>query len=141
MHDVFIGIGSNIGDRELNCSEAIRYMSQKDIIIRSCSSMIETKPWGKKDQPDFINMVVRISTDKGPRELLGALRSIEAELGRTRKEKWGPREIDLDILLFDDLSINDPDLKIPHPHMLERDFVMGPLSEIAPDVAERLRSR
>lgn len=95
--------------------------------------MHETEPWGMKDQPRFINMVLEIETELEPEELLGILKDIEKKVGREESFKWGPRTIDLDILLFDDITLNRDDLKIPHPLMQERDFVLRPLCEIAPD--------
>lgn len=133
MHDALIGIGSNIGDREKNCDEAMKLISEREMDIISRSSKHETEPWGVKDQPFFINMAVRIRTGLTPSGLLERLKAIEKEMGRGTKERWGPRIIDLDILFYDDLIINGPDLTIPHPHLTRRDFVLKPLLEIAPD--------
>ncbi len=129
----YIGIGSNLGNREDNCKEAIRLLKENGIVVKKQSSMYETEPWGVKDQPKFINMAIEIETDKKPEELLSVLKNIEKQIGRTETIKWGPRIIDLDILLYDDLILDLPELKIPHPLMHERDFVLKPLSEIAPD--------
>jgi 2-amino-4-hydroxy-6-hydroxymethyldihydropteridine diphosphokinase len=134
MYDVFIGIGSNLGNREDNCNDAIRRLGRSGIEIIARSSMYETEPWGVTDQPKFINMVIRIGTTLEPSELLAALKEIERKMGRVDTGKWGPRVIDLDILLYGDLVIDEPDLTIPHPHMFERDFVLKPLSEIAPEI-------
>ncbi|GBD99209.1 bifunctional folate synthesis protein [bacterium BMS3Abin07] len=137
MHDVFIGIGSNIGNREDNCNRVINRIDEAGMEIVSRSSMYETEPWGVKTQPLFINMVIRVRTDADPHDLLRQLQSIEKEMGRQKGPKWAPRVIDLDILLYDDLTVDEPDLKIPHPYMSEREFVLKPLSEIAPDVTRR----
>jgi 2-amino-4-hydroxy-6-hydroxymethyldihydropteridine diphosphokinase len=134
MYDVFIGIGSNLGNREDNCNDAIRRLSRPGIEIIARSSMYETEPWGVTDQPKFINMVIRIGTGMEPSELLEALKEIERNMGRADTGKWGPRVIDLDILLYGNLVIDKPGLTIPHPHMFERDFVLKPLSEIAPEI-------
>ena len=99
--------------------------------------MYETEPWGVTDQPKFINMVVRVGTDMEPSELLEVLKAIEKKMGRQDSPGWGPRLIDLDILLYGDLVIDEPDLKVPHPHMFERDFVLKPLSEIAPEIIKK----
>lgn len=133
MQIAHIGIGSNLGNREQNCLEAIRLLSDKGFVIGRQSSMYETGPWGVKDQPRFINMAIEIETDKTPIELLNFLKSIEKDIGREETVKWGPRAIDLDILFYDDLLLNEPDLQIPHRHMHEREFVLKPLAEIAPD--------
>lgn len=96
--------------------------------------MHETEPWGVKDQPRFINMTIEIETGLESKELLRILKIVEKELGRKESFKWGPRSIDLDILLFDDLVLKEDNLEIPHPLMHERDFVLKPLCEIAPDI-------
>ena len=95
--------------------------------------MHETEPWGVKDQPRFINMAIEVETGLDPKELLKIIKNVERELGRKKSSKWGPRIIDLDILLFEDLILKEDDLEIPHPSMHERDFVLKPLCEIAPD--------
>jgi 2-amino-4-hydroxy-6-hydroxymethyldihydropteridine diphosphokinase len=134
MSVVYISIGSNLGDRESNFRTALERFKQKGMIIRSESSRYETEPWGVKDQPRFLNMAVEITTELSPEELLRTLKDIETEMGRNKTFKWGPRIIDLDILLFDDIILDGEDLRIPHPFMHERDFVLKPLAEIAPDV-------
>ncbi|MCX5718245.1 MAG: 2-amino-4-hydroxy-6-hydroxymethyldihydropteridine diphosphokinase [Nitrospirae bacterium] len=133
MSTAYIGIGSNIGNREDNCQKAIKLIEKNGIAVRKQSSMYETEPWGIKDQPKFINMAIDVETDKKPEELLRILKEIEKEIGRTETTKWGPRVIDLDILFYDDLILKTDNLEIPHPLMHERDFVLKPLSEIAPD--------
>jgi dihydroneopterin aldolase/2-amino-4-hydroxy-6-hydroxymethyldihydropteridine diphosphokinase len=130
---VYIGIGSNLGNREENCLKAIRLLSGRGIAVRKQSAMYETEPWGVKDQPMFINMTIEIETDRPPLELLRSLKAVEEEIGRTETVRWGPRVIDMDILFYDDLIVNEPGLQIPHSHMHERGFVLKPLAEIAPD--------
>jgi 2-amino-4-hydroxy-6-hydroxymethyldihydropteridine diphosphokinase len=127
----YIGIGSNLGDREKNCLRAIELLKAKGITVTKQSSFYETEPWGIKDQPLFINMAVEIKTEIEPRKLLDILKDIEKEIGREETFRWGPRIIDLDILLFDNIVLNEDNLKIPHPLMHERDFVLRPLCEIA----------
>ncbi|MBI3378687.1 MAG: 2-amino-4-hydroxy-6-hydroxymethyldihydropteridine diphosphokinase [Nitrospirae bacterium] len=133
MYIVYISIGSNLGDRKENCRQAIKLIEKNGIAVRKQSRMCETEPWGVNDQPKFINMAIEVETDKKPEELLVILKEIEKEIGRTETTKWGPRVIDLDILFYDDLILKTPDLEIPHPLLQERDFVLKPLSEIAPD--------
>lgn len=133
MAIAYIGIGSNLGNRQENCLHAIELLEEKGIIVKKRSFMHETEPWGVKDQPRFINMTIEIETGLEPKEFLRILKNVERELGREKSFKWGPRSIDLDILLFDDLVLKEDDLEIPHPFMHERDFVLKPLCEIAPD--------
>ncbi len=133
MSVVYIGIGSNIGAREDNCLRAIGLLEENGLSITKRSSLYETEPWGVTDQPGFINMVVEAETDISPRELLALLKRVENEMGREPGIKWGPRLIDLDILLFEDLIREESDLTIPHPLMHRRNFVLAPLSEIAPE--------
>ena len=133
MSIVHIGIGSNLGDRKEHCLKAIQLLSQKGIHVRKRSSMYETEPWGVKDQPRFINMAIEGETGLTPAKLLAVLKMIEDEAGRVETHRWGPRVIDLDILLYDDLVIDTPELSIPHPLMHRREFVLKPLVEIAPD--------
>lgn len=134
MATVYIGIGSNLGDREENCLKALELLAGKNVLIKRRSAFYETEPWGVKDQPRFINMAVEAETDLPPRELLILLKDVERRLGRVEGARWGPRVIDLDILLYNGLVLKEPGLEIPHPLMHERDFVLAPLSEIAPDV-------
>ncbi|HXX81527.1 MAG TPA: 2-amino-4-hydroxy-6-hydroxymethyldihydropteridine diphosphokinase [Thermodesulfovibrionales bacterium] len=133
MSIVHIGIGSNLGNREEHCLKAVRLCAEKGILVRQRSSMYETEPWGVKDQPGFINMAIEGETGLTPAQLLNVLRMIEDEVGRVETFRWGPRVIDLDILLYDDLVMNTPELRIPHPLMHKREFVLRPLVEIAPD--------
>lgn len=108
-------------------------MEAEGIKVVKRSSLYETKPWGLKAQPDFINMVVCAETGISPEELLKKLKFIEKKMGRKESKRWGPRLIDIDILFYDDLVIDSPELKIPHPYIKEREFVLLPLSEIEPE--------
>jgi len=133
VHKAFIAIGSNLGDRMKNIEIALKKMEDYGLRIIKKSSIIETEPYGFKEQGKFLNGVILIETDLDPFELLNLLLNIEKEMGRERKIRWGPRNIDLDIIFYDDLIINTDNLKIPHPDAHNRTFVMGPLSEIDPD--------
>ena len=133
MSIIHIGIGSNLGDRQENCLEAVRRLEQHDVPVLKRSSMIETEPWGVTDQPHFINLTIEVETDLSPEELLLLLKNMEKAMGREKTAHWGPRVIDLDILFYDDRIIDSADLQIPHPHLHERDFVLLPLMEIAPE--------
>jgi 2-amino-4-hydroxy-6-hydroxymethyldihydropteridine diphosphokinase len=133
MSTAYIGIGSNLGNRGENCTKALALLKRKGIKIVKCSSMAETEAWGVKEQPNFVNMAIEVTTDLVPGELLRKLKEIEAEMGRAETTRWGPRIIDLDILFYNDMVIKTPELEIPHPDVQERIFVLQPLSEIAPD--------
>jgi len=138
----YVGIGSNLGNREKNCYHAIEILEKKGIVVKKKSSLYETEPWGVTDQPRFMNMVVEVETELEPHELLRTLKDIEREVGRGETFKWGPRIIDLDILLFNDLFLRNDILQIPHPLMHKRDFVLKPLCEIASDkIHPRLKVR
>ena len=133
MHTVYLGLGSNLGEREQNLQEAIRLIGDRVGQIARQSSFIETEPWGYESSNRYMNAVVRCETELSPREVLLATQQIERDLGRKTKSVCGSyadRMIDIDILLYDDLSVDEPDLKIPHPLMHQRDFVMIPLREI-----------
>jgi dihydroneopterin aldolase/2-amino-4-hydroxy-6-hydroxymethyldihydropteridine diphosphokinase len=133
MPTVYLSIGSNLGSRKENCKRAVALLKKKGIAVSKLSSMIETEPWGIEQQQKFINLAVEIITELRPGELLRCLKEIEAELGRAETIRWGPRIIDLDILFYNDTVINLPGLVIPHTGVNEREFVLKPLSEIAPD--------
>ncbi|MCF8720887.1 2-amino-4-hydroxy-6-hydroxymethyldihydropteridine diphosphokinase [Nitrospina gracilis] len=129
-----IGIGSNMGDAPGHCREAIdRMRAHPALTLRAASSLYQTQPYGKTDQDWFINAVAQVETDLSPADLLKTLLGIEKEMGRERREKWGPRTIDLDLLLYDAEIIEEKDLQVPHPGIAERRFVLEPLAEIAPD--------
>jgi 2-amino-4-hydroxy-6-hydroxymethyldihydropteridine diphosphokinase len=132
----YIGIGSNLGDRRKNIQLALNVLKEKkDIIVEKVSPFYETLPvGGPPRQGKFLNGVIEISTTLTPQELLKVLQEIEKALGRVRKERWGPRTIDLDILFYGDLIVNEERLIIPHPLMHKREFVLKPLLRIAPDL-------
>jgi 2-amino-4-hydroxy-6-hydroxymethyldihydropteridine diphosphokinase len=132
---VFIGIGSNVGDKLQNIENAIKLINKNtDCEVVKCSSIYESKPFGNVKQDNYYNRVVRINTNLEPIDLFKLLKNIENEIGRTKTERWGPREIDLDILLYDNLVYSDDTLKIPHIGIQERDFVIVPLTEIEPEI-------
>lgn len=133
-HKVYVALGSNIGDRKIHLLNAITKMKEigQAISIKKVSSFHNTAPVGYINQPDFLNAVIEIETYLNPEDLLNCLQEIEDSEGRERTEHWGPRTLDLDILLFDDMIINTTRLKVPHPEMTKRDFVLTPLCEIAP---------
>ena len=132
MPTAYLGIGSNLGNRQENCDKALSLLTEKRIKILNRSSFYETEPWGVKEQPKFINMAVEIETDLNPEELLGTLKQIEEAIGRQQTKRWGPRVIDIDILFYNDIIMNLPELDIPHPGIKDRAFVLEPLCEIAP---------
>ncbi len=135
MKRAFIGIGSNLGDRRKNCAEAVERLKElKGCEFVACSRWYLTSPVGVEDQDWFVNGVACLGAEISARDLLGRLLSVEAAMGRVRNEKWGPRVIDLDLLLYGADIVNEPDLEIPHPHMHRRRFVLAPLAEVDPDV-------
>jgi 2-amino-4-hydroxy-6-hydroxymethyldihydropteridine diphosphokinase len=129
---VFIGLGTNQGNREANLSYAVKQIGFLIGPIVKQSSVYKSMPWGKPDQPDFLNQVVCARTLLSAELCLKQLASIERKAGRVRTEKWGPRIIDLDILYYNEQLINLPDLVVPHPGIANRKFVLIPLAEIAP---------
>lgn len=134
MAVVFLGIGSNLGRRKENCLKALEILKKKGLTLLASSSIIETEPWGVEDQPPFVNMVVKAETKLSPLQLLKTVKEIEKEMGRRETYRWGPRVIDIDILFYDSQVVDLPELKIPHPYIQDREFVLRPLSEIAPDL-------
>lgn len=129
----YIGLGSNIGDKKNFCLRAIALLARAGH-VNKVSSFYCTEPVGHQAQDEFINAVVELETHLLPEQLVAACRTIEDELGRRRSTRWGPRTIDLDILLYGDAIINNPDLTIPHPLLTSRGFVLIPLCEIAPHI-------
>ena len=138
MHQVYLGLGSNLGDRETTVLEAVKLIDERVGHVARRSSLIETEPWGFQSENKFLNAVILCETSLTPRQVLMATQKIERELGkrkahateRRQNAMFKDRPIDIDILLYDDLKVDEPDLKIPHPLMHERDFVMQPLNEI-----------
>ena len=133
MQKTLIGLGSNLGDKEANLRQALKMLLVKGLQIRSVSSFFKTEPYGVTDQPEFINAVACVKTDLAPEKLLKLLLDTELEMGRVRLRHWGERNIDLDLLLYDDLIYYSEKLVLPHPDMQNRLFVLQPLSEIAAD--------
>ena len=132
-HQVYLGLGSNLGDKVWNLSEAIRLIAERVGQVVRQSSFIETEPWGFRSDNTFLNAVILCETDKTPREVLLLTQQIERDMGRRQKSVsvgYIDRTIDIDILLYDDLTVDESDLKIPHPLMHQRNFVMRPLEEI-----------
>ena len=143
MTTAYIGIGSNVGDRTMFVRSAVDALdADDDIQVRKVSSLYETAPVGGPPQRSFVNVVVEIDTELSPQALLRTCKSLEEVLGREPSDiRWGPRVVDLDVLLYGEEKVNDPDLEIPHPRMAERRFALVPLLEIAPDAAHPWGSR
>lgn len=130
----YLLIGGNIGDRFDNLSKAREWISLRCGRLSRCSAIYETAAWGFEDQPDFLNQVLELETALPPRSLLQAILGVEALMGRHREVRYGPRTIDIDILLYGDRAVDDPDLRIPHPRLADRRFALEPLSELAADL-------
>lgn len=142
MVTAYLALGANIGDPASQLERAIAELAATpEITVEARSSVIVTAPWGKTDQPEFHNMVLAIATSLSPERLLDACLAIEARMGRQRLERWGPRLIDIDIIAYERVERETARLVIPHRHAHERDFVLVPLREIAPDVAEWIVGR
>ena len=138
MTIAYVGIGSNVGERELFCRDAVEALGETDgIEIERVSSLYETEPVGGPPQRSFFNLVVRIECQLSPRRLLETCKGIEERMGREPSDiHWGPRVVDLDVLVFGDEKVNEPGLEIPHPRIRERRFVLVPLTEIDPHVTD-----
>lgn len=131
----YLGLGGNIGDPAAAMAESLRRLDADDhVAVRAVSSLYRTPPWGVADQPDFLNAVAAVETSLSARALLQLCLDTERSLKRVRAERWGPRIIDIDILVFGDQRIEEEGLQVPHPRMMERAFVLAPLAEIAPDL-------
>lgn len=131
----YVGLGANLGDREDTIRRAVALVDElAGVDVVSVSSLRETEPWGPVEQPRYLNGAVAVETDLPPRELLDALLEIERRLGRARddEERWGARTIDLDLLLYGDELVDEPGLVVPHPRLLEREFVLEPLADLVP---------
>jgi 2-amino-4-hydroxy-6-hydroxymethyldihydropteridine diphosphokinase len=133
MNKVYIAFGSNIGDRYKAVDDALAMVEQKGMKITSKSKIYETEPYGYTDQPPFINGAIEVETELNCRQVLETLLGIESDIGRVRQIRWGPRIIDLDILLFNKEIYDEEDLKVPHLDMQNRAFVLNPLADICPD--------
>lgn len=132
----YVGLGANLGDREATIRRAVALVDElTDVAVVGVSSLRDTEPWGPVEQPRYLNGAVAVETDLPPRELLDALLDVERRLGRARddEERWGPRTIDLDLLLYGHLVLDEPGLDVPHPRLHERRFALEPLAELAPD--------
>ncbi len=137
---IFVGLGSNVGDRFAFLQRAVGELARLERTkVGACSSVYETEPVGVKNQREFLNMVVQLETSLAPRELVLLLKSIELSLGRQATAKWGPREIDLDLLYYGDAVITEETLRIPHAELSHRRFVLVPLKEIAENFLDPLR--
>jgi 2-amino-4-hydroxy-6-hydroxymethyldihydropteridine diphosphokinase len=140
----YVGLGANLGERETTIAEALRRMDEDECtsVLRS-TAPIETEPVGYEDQPRFLNAAARVATTRSARELLALLLQVERELGRVRSEgpRYGPRTIDLDLLLYGDETIDEPGLEVPHPRLHERRFALEPLAELDPALAVPGRGR
>lgn len=136
MAEVLLGLGGNVGDVRATLDEAVALFADgKDVVLLARSSDYRTPPWGVADQPPFINLAVAVETGLSPRALLERALNVERALDRdrSREQRWGPRTIDIDLLVYDDLQVDEPGLTLPHPRLFERAFVLVPLSEIMPD--------
>ena len=131
---VYLALGTNLGDREANLARARELLSAKAVVLET-SPIYITPPWGYKDQPDFLNQVLKVQTELAPRRLLRFLKKVESKMGRIKTFRNGPRLIDIDILFYGQRVIREKDLCIPHPRLHERAFVLVPLNDIAPDFA------
>lgn len=132
--NVYLGLGSNVGDRAANLRAALALLDREVGKAVKKSHVYETQPWGQPEQEPFLNQVIMLNTTLDPRNLLEKISRIERELGRERKEKWGPRTLDIDILFYGKRVVRDKGLEIPHPELHKRAFVLVPLMEIAPDL-------
>ena len=135
MATAYLSLGSNLGDRRYHLAEAVSTLGDS---VRAVSPVYETEPVGGPAQEAFLNIVVELETDLEPRELLSVCHRLESGAGRVRQERWGPRTLDVDVLLYDDVVVDTPDLQIPHPRMYDRRFVLAPLRDLAPDLVDEL---
>jgi 2-amino-4-hydroxy-6-hydroxymethyldihydropteridine diphosphokinase len=135
MKKAYIALGTNLGDKLENLKRAVEMINEEDALeVKSVSSVYETKPVGGPEQGNFLNACALIKSELTPTRLLLKLLDIENIMGRVREERWGPRIIDLDLLVYEDVTMNTPLLELPHPRLTERDFVLIPLCDIAPDL-------
>jgi 2-amino-4-hydroxy-6-hydroxymethyldihydropteridine diphosphokinase len=135
LRRAFLGLGSNLGDRVQNLREAVETLRAVD--LRAVSPVYETEPvGGPGGQGAYLNLVVQLETARSAHDLLGVCHRLESAAGRVRDERWGPRTLDVDVLWIDGVTVDDPDLRVPHPRMWERRFVLAPLRDLAPDLAD-----
>ncbi|RKP45394.1 2-amino-4-hydroxy-6-hydroxymethyldihydropteridine diphosphokinase [Cohnella endophytica] len=131
MQEAYVALGANLGDRESSLTEAVRRLeADSELDVRRISAIYETAPFGYTDQPSFLNMAVCLRTELTPLSLLRRLLAIEQEMGRVRDVRWGPRNIDLDLLVHGEASMDTPELTLPHPRMGQRAFVLVPLKDV-----------
>jgi 2-amino-4-hydroxy-6-hydroxymethyldihydropteridine diphosphokinase len=131
----YVGLGANLGSREETLRRAVALVGEADgVDVLQVSQLRETEPVGVVDQPPFLNGAIQVETTRNPRELLDLLLEIERSLGRVRDERWGPRTVDLDLLVYGDEVVDEPGLRVPHPHLHERRFALEPLSDIDPEL-------
>lgn len=136
-HTAYLGLGANLGDRLDALRRAVGGIrAAEGVEALRCSAVYETAPVGGPPQPDYLNAVVAFETTRSARSLLELARALEAEAGRVRAERWGPRALDVDVLLVGDEQLREPDLEVPHPRMWERAFVLAPLADVAPELVE-----
>lgn len=142
MATAWLALGANIGNSAAQIADAMaRIAAHPDIDVTARSSIIVSAPWGKTDQPEFHNAAIVVETGLEPEALLDACLGVETEMGRIRQERWGPRRIDIDVIAYERVEMTSDRLILPHPHAHERDFVLNPLREIAPDVADWIETR
>lgn len=141
MCQVYLGLGTNLGDRLNNLETAVALIAKKVGKIIACSSIYQTAAWGNTNQPDFLNMVVGVETALNPKNLLENTQQIELEMGRVRKEHWGERNIDIDILFYEEIVLISSNLSIPHPYIADRKFVLAPLLELIPDFKHPIQNK
>jgi 2-amino-4-hydroxy-6-hydroxymethyldihydropteridine diphosphokinase len=140
-YDALLGLGSNVGDKAANIARAVALLTEPgDVRVVRRSRDYRTPPWGKTDQDWFVNACIAVATEVSARELLASCLSVEERMGRVRGERWGPRVIDVDVLLFRDEAWSGPDLALPHPRLTERAFVLVPLADVAPGLCLRGRT-
>ena len=141
MIDVFLLLGSNLGDREKYLKKAINLIETQLGVVKQKSAIYETEAWGKTDEPNYLNQVVQVAVAIPARQVLEKVLQIETKMGRVREEKWGSRIIDIDILFYGQDIINEPGLIVPHPELHNRKFTLEPLNEIAPDLQHPILKR
>jgi 2-amino-4-hydroxy-6-hydroxymethyldihydropteridine diphosphokinase len=135
----YLGLGSNLGDRLAYLQSAVdRLVAGPEVVVVAVSAVYETRPQGGPPQPDYLNAVVAVDTSRSPRQLLELAQELESAAGRVREERWGPRTLDVDVLMVDDQVVDEPDLVVPHPRLWERPFVVAPLADVDPVVAGAL---
>jgi len=133
LNQVYLSIGGNLGNRKENLATAVRLIGEEVGLVKTISALYQTKAWGVEDQPDFLNQCLMVDTTLSPEEVLRRVLEIENKMGRVRERKWYTRLIDIDLLFCNNRIINKKDLSLPHPFLQDRNFVLAPLVEIAPD--------